>query len=62
MLHVKNTAKNGAITDLGKATTDWPAVFQAAGPRIRYYIWKYDDDPTLFRSADIAYRFLRCKK
>jgi sugar phosphate isomerase/epimerase len=61
MLHVKDTASNGAITDLGKGTTDWPAIFDAAGPQIAYYIWEYDDDPTPFKSADIAYRYLRCK-
>ena len=62
MLHVKDTAANGAITDLGKGTTNWPAVFEAAGPRIAYYVWEYDDDPAPFQSAEIAYRYLSCEK
>ena len=62
MLHVKDTDARGNITDLGKGTTDWPAVFAAAGPQIRYYIWEYDDDPAPFVSAAIAYRYLRCQK
>ena len=62
MLHVKDTATDGRITDLGKGTTDWPAIFEAAGPNIRSYIWEYDDDPAPFRSAEIAYRYLRCEK
>jgi sugar phosphate isomerase/epimerase len=62
MLHVKDTAANGAITDLGKGTTNWPAVFDAAGPQIAYYVWEYDDDPAPFKSAEIAYRYLRCEK
>jgi len=62
MLHVKDTDARGGITDLGKGTTDWPAVFAAAGPGIRYYIWEYDDDPTPFASAAIAYHTLRCEK
>ncbi len=60
MLHVKDTAADGSIVDLGKGTTDWPAIFAAAGPQIHYYIWEYDDDPDPFKSADIAYRYLRC--
>ena len=33
ILHVKDTAADGSITHLSKGTTDWPAVFEAAGPR-----------------------------
>ena len=62
MLHVKDTTADGKITDLGMGTTDWPAVFKAAGPSIRYYIWEYDGVPDVFKSADIAYRYLRCEK
>jgi len=61
-LHVKDTTADGRITDLGRGTTDWPAVFAAAGPQIRYYIWEYDDDPDPFRSAQIAYGYLRCQR
>ena len=62
MLHVKDTTADGKITDLGAGTTDWPAVFKAAGPNIAYYIWEYDGVPDVFKSGDIAYRFLRCQK
>jgi sugar phosphate isomerase/epimerase len=60
LLHVKDTAADGSITDLGKGTTDWSAVFQAAGPQIPYYVWEYDDDPAPFESARIAWHTLRC--
>ena len=62
MLHVKDTDPQGRITDLGRGTTDWPAIFTAAGEKIRYYIWEYDDDPAPFESAAIAWRTLRCEK
>ena len=61
ILHVKDSAPDGAITDLGRGTTDWAKVFEAAGPQIRYYIWEYDDDPDPFRSAAIAWRTLTCQ-
>ncbi len=62
ILHVKDTAADGAITDLGKGTTDWPAVFEAAGPAVAYYVWEYDGDPAPFESAKIAWQTLRCGK
>jgi sugar phosphate isomerase/epimerase len=62
ILHVKDTAADGAITDLGKGTTDWSQVFQAAGPAIAYYVWEYDGDPTPFESAKRAWQTLRCEK
>ncbi len=61
-VHVKDTTEDGKITDLGMGTTDWPPVFKAAGPGIAYYIWEYDGVPDVFKSGDIAYRFLRCQK
>lgn len=60
MLHVKDTRPDAGITDIGRGITDWPAIFQAAGPDVRYYIWEYDGVPDVFSSAGIAYRFLRC--
>jgi len=62
MLHVKDTAPDGSITDLGRGTTDWPRVFAAAGPTIRYYIWEYDNPPDPIASAQIAYRYFSCAK
>ena len=60
MLHVKDTTADGKITGLGEGTTDWPAVFAAAGPDIRYYIWEYDRVPDVYKTGAAAYRFLRC--
>jgi sugar phosphate isomerase/epimerase len=62
MLHVKDTAADGSITDLGRGTTDWPRLFDAAGPGVRYYVWEYDDPPDPMASARIAYRYLRCTR
>lgn len=61
LLHVKDTRADGKITDLGKGTTDWPSVFRAAGPGVRYFIWEYDNDPDAVASAKLAYDFLRCR-
>jgi len=60
MLHVKDTAADGSITDLGKGTTDWPRVFEAVGSGVRYYIWEYDDPPDPVASARMAYRYFTC--
>jgi sugar phosphate isomerase/epimerase len=62
MLHVKDTAADGSITDLGRGTTDWARVFEAAGSSVRYYIWEYDNPPDPVASARIAYRFLTCHR
>jgi sugar phosphate isomerase/epimerase len=62
MLHVKDTAADGSIADLGRGTTDWPRVFAAAGSGVRYYIWEYDNPPDPTASAQIAYRYLTCGK
>jgi sugar phosphate isomerase/epimerase len=62
MLHVKETAADGSITDLGRGTTDWARLFDAAGEGVRYYIWEYDDPPDPLASARIAYRYLRCAR
>ena len=61
LLHVKDTLANGQMTDLGAGTTDWPSVFEAAGPQIRYYFWEYDDPPDPFASAETGYRYLTCQ-
>jgi sugar phosphate isomerase/epimerase len=61
LLHVKDTAEDGSIADLGRGITDWPAVFKAAGPGIRYYIFEYDNPPDPIRSAKIGYDYLRCR-
>ncbi|WP_323810063.1 sugar phosphate isomerase/epimerase family protein [Sphingobium baderi] len=62
LLHVKDMAPDGSVTDLGKGINDWPRIFAAAGNQVRYYIWEYErpSDPLL--SAATAYRYLRCEK
>jgi sugar phosphate isomerase/epimerase len=59
MLHVKGTAADGSITDVGTASdiTDWPSVFRAA-TKVDYYHFEYDLAPDPVASARNAYRFL----
>jgi len=61
-LHIKDTLPDTKMADLGLGVTDWPAVYRAAGPGVRYYIWEFDNVPDVFKSANIAHRFLRCEK
>lgn len=60
MLHVKDTAPDAAITDLGRGTTDWRRLVDAAGPQIAYYLWEYDRPPNPMESAKIAYDYMSC--
>ena len=59
-LHVKGTAADGAITDVGtsKDITDWESVFRAAR-YVDYYHFEYDFAPDPAASAENGYRFLR---
>ena len=59
-LHVKDTATDGKITDVGKGIIDWPRVYAAAGPDVKYYIWEYDGAPDPMKNAEIAYKYMRC--
>ena len=61
-LHVKDTAPDGKITDLGSGVIDWPRVYAAAGPDVKYYIWEYDGAPEPMKNAEIAYKYMRCMK
>lgn len=61
LLHVKDTAADGSIAELGQGISDWPSIFAAAGPQVRFYIWEHDQAPDPLRSAKIAYRYLRCE-
>lgn len=61
LLHVKDTAADGSIAELGQGISDWPSIFAAAGPQVRFYIWEHDQAPDPLRSARIAYRYLRCE-
>lgn len=59
-LHMKDTSADGKITDLGRGTTDWPQVVSAAGRKIAFYVWEYDNPPDPIASARIGYAFLTC--
>jgi sugar phosphate isomerase/epimerase len=61
LLHVKDTAADGSIAELGQGIGDWPSIFAAAGPQVRFYIWEHDQAREPLRSARIAYRYLRCE-
>jgi sugar phosphate isomerase/epimerase len=61
-LHVKDTAPDGRITDLGAGVIDWTRVYAAAGPDVKYYIWEYDGAPEPMKNAEIAYKYMRCMK
>ena len=61
-LHVKDTAPDGKITDLGAGVIDWTRVYAAAGPDVKYYIWEYDGAPDPLKNAEIAYKYMRCIK
>jgi len=61
-LHIKDTAPNGSITDVGAGIIDWPRVYAAAGPDVKYYIWEYDGAPDPLKNAEIAYKYMRCLK
>ncbi len=62
LLHIKDMAADGSITDLGRGTIDWPAVYRAAGPGIAYYLWEYDAAPDPAASARTAFAFMRCRQ
>jgi sugar phosphate isomerase/epimerase len=59
MLHVKGTAANGAITDVGTPSdiTDWKSVFRAAS-KVDIYHFEYDLAPDPVASAENGYKFL----
>jgi sugar phosphate isomerase/epimerase len=59
-LHVKDTSPDGKITDVGAGIIDWPRVYAAAGPDVKYYIWEYDGAPNPMKNAEIAYKYMRC--
>jgi sugar phosphate isomerase/epimerase len=60
LLHIKDTAPDGKIADLGRGTTDWRRLLAAAGPQIGYYLWEFDYPPAPMESAAIAYTYLTC--
>ena len=60
LLHIKDTAPDGKIADLGRGTTDWRRLIAAAGPQIAYYLWEFDGPPAPMESARIAYAYMTC--
>ncbi len=60
LLHIKDTASDGKIADLGRGTTDWSQIVAAAGPQVGYYLWEFDRPPNPMASAKIAYDFMSC--
>jgi sugar phosphate isomerase/epimerase len=60
LLHVKDTAPDGKIADLGRGTTDWRRLMAAAGPQVGYYLWEFDGPPNPMESAAIAYNYMTC--
>lgn len=60
LLHVKDTAADGSIADLGRGTTDWARLFEAAGPGVAAYIWEHDSPTDPLASAQVAWDFLSC--
>lgn len=59
LLHVKDTAYDGAITEVGRGTTDWAAVFEAAD-RVEYYFIEYDFPPDPYFTAENGFEYLSC--
>jgi sugar phosphate isomerase/epimerase len=60
LLHMKDLAPNGAVTDMGAGTTDWRRVVEAAGPQIAYYIYEFDFPSDPAKSAKIGFDYLHC--
>lgn len=61
LLHMKDLAPNGAVTDMGAGTTDWRRVVEAAGPQIAYYVYEFDFPSDPMKSARIGFDYLSCK-
>ena len=60
LLHMKDLAPNGAVTDMGKGTTDWRRVIEAAGPQIAYYIYEFDFPSDPAKAAKTGFDYLSC--
>lgn len=60
LLHMKDLAANGAVTDMGHGTTDWRRIVEAAGPQIAYYIFEYDFPSDPLKAARTGFDYLTC--
>lgn len=59
MLHIKDTAADGSITDVGVGTTDWDAVLEAAD-KVKYVFVEYDGTPDAYFTAENGFEYLTC--
>jgi sugar phosphate isomerase/epimerase len=59
LFHIKDTGGD-KIVDLGTGDTDWPLVY-AAGKKVQYYIFEYDNPPDPLKSAEIAFNYMTCR-
>lgn len=59
LMHVKDTAYDGSITEVGQGTTDWAAVFEAAD-HVKYYFVEYDFPPDPYFTAENGFEYLSC--
>jgi sugar phosphate isomerase/epimerase len=62
LLHIKDTTPDGKIADLGRGTTDWRRLIDAAGPQIGYYLWEFDMPPSPGESSKIASAYISCRR
>lgn len=62
LLHIKDTTQDGKIADLGRGTTDWARLIEAAGPQIGYYLWEFDMPPSPAQSSKIASDYFNCPR
>lgn len=59
LLHVKDTAVDGSITEVGQGTTDWADVFRTADS-VKHYFIEYDFPPDPYFTAENGFEFLSC--
>lgn len=59
LMHVKDTAYDGSITEVGQGTTDWAAAVEAAD-HVKYYFIEYDFPPDPYFTAENGFEYLSC--
>ncbi len=59
LMHVKDTAPNGAIATVGQGTTDWGDVFTAA-TSVKYYFVEHDFPASDVDTVQAAWDYLTC--
>jgi sugar phosphate isomerase/epimerase len=59
LVHVKDFAANGNMTDVGKGVIDWKAIFAKSNlAGIKHYFVEYDDPRDPFASIQVSYAYL----